>query len=264
MTDTKALQGVEIKDAAKGTVQAVFSRLNVKDHDGDVTRPGAFEEGAPVRISAYGHASWGPSRGASGVPIPPVGKGVIRMDGDQALLDGQFFLNTTGGRDTFELVKEMGDLQEWSYGYDVTDSQKGDFQGEPVRFLDGLKVHEVSPVMLGAGIGTGTVSVKEAIAALGDGLKTDLPFSEQADGVLGDITDLLARAKAFGSQGADPERKEGRVLSAANRERLAALAEALGASSKEIADLLAATDPNKHRADLTGELLRFERLRAHL
>jgi hypothetical protein len=49
---------VRVKDAAQGLVEAVFSTFNVIDSDGDVTLPGAFEEGAPARVSAYGHTSW--------------------------------------------------------------------------------------------------------------------------------------------------------------------------------------------------------------
>lgn len=150
---------VQVKDAEKGIVECVFAVLNVKDHDNDVTLPGAFEDGAAVRISAYGHSSW--------MGELPVGRGVIRIEGDKAILDGQFFLSTTHGRDTFQTVKEMGDLQEWSYGYEVLETgevteelrQRGVY-----RVLKKLKVHEVSPVLIGAGIGTETLSVKVAAA----------------------------------------------------------------------------------------------------
>jgi HK97 family phage prohead protease len=154
MTDTKALSGLKITDATKGEVEAVFATLNVKDSDGDVTLKGAFEDGAEVRISAYNHKSW---EGAL-----PVGKGTITESGDTAVLKGQFFLDTAAGADTFAVVKQMGDLQEWSYGYDVVDSEKGTKDGESVRLLKGLKVHEVSPVILGAGVGTETLAVKGA------------------------------------------------------------------------------------------------------
>lgn len=152
--DTKALGRVEIKDAAKGTVRAVFSTFDVVDHDDDVTAPGAIEDGAPVRISAYGHASWG---GAL-----PVGKGVVRIEGREAILEGQFFLDTTHGRDTFETVKQLSEdgLQEWSYGFDVLDAEPIEHDGKRVRLLKRLKVHEVSPVLLGAGIDTRTLAVK--------------------------------------------------------------------------------------------------------
>lgn len=148
----KHLSRVEIKDADRGEVVAVFSTLNVKDADGDVTRPGAFADGAPVRISAYGHASWA---GAL-----PVGKGAIRETATEALLEGRFFVDTQAGSDTFVVVKEMGDLQEWSYGYDVLAKSFGDHEGERVRFLEALDVHEVSPVLKGAGVGTRTLEAK--------------------------------------------------------------------------------------------------------
>lgn len=154
MPNRKALSGVKITDASEGRVQAVFATFNVKDLDGDVTLPGAFDDGAAVRISAYNHTSWGAAL--------PVGKGVISQTQTEAILDGQFFMNTTVGRDTFETVKQMGDLQEWSYGYDVDDSSEGQLDGEAVNFLKKLKTYEVSPVLLGAGIGTRTLAAKSA------------------------------------------------------------------------------------------------------
>lgn len=163
MTAIKALTGVSIKNADEGVIEAVFATFNIKDLDGDVTLPGAFEDGAEVQISSFGHASWGPSRGSSSVPQPPVGKGQIKVVGDEARLEGRFFLKTQAGRDHFELVKEMGDLQEWSYGYDTLEASPGTFKGEPVQFLKRQKVYEVSPVLKGAGIGTRTVAVKEAV-----------------------------------------------------------------------------------------------------
>lgn len=145
--------GVKIVDESEGKVTAVFATLGVKDSEGDVTLPGEFEEGAPIRVSAYNHASWKEGH-------LPVGKGTIRTDGDKAYADLQFFLNTTAGRDTFEVIKQMdGDLQEWSYGYDA-ESEPGRHKGESVNFLKNVKVHEVSPVILGAGVGTHTVSAK--------------------------------------------------------------------------------------------------------
>lgn len=154
MTTIKALGSVEIKDAEQGTVEALFSTLDVMDLDKDVTLKGAFKDGAPVRISAYNHKSW---EGAL-----PVGKGTIHEVGDQVVLKGQFFLNTTHGRDTFETIKAMGDLGEWSYGFDVVDSEPGEFKGQRVRYLKELTVHEVSPVLRGAGIGTRTLVTKGA------------------------------------------------------------------------------------------------------
>lgn len=243
MSEHKALTGVEIKDAEKGRVEALFSTFDQVDSDKDVTLKDAFTDGAPVRMSAYGHASWGMSRGASSVPKPPIGKGVIRVGQNDAVFEGQFFLKMQDARDTFESVKAMGDLQEWSYGYDILDFDIGDFEGEKVRFLKKLDVPEVSPVLLGAGVGTRTLSVK-----------SDAPFSDEADLVLGDVERLIVRAKAFGSQSA----KSGRVLSAANRERLMNLLSGLGQSTTEIQQLLEETDPNKDRDLLIREFAAFQ------
>lgn len=153
--DRKSFGGrVELKDADRGLVEAVFATFATKDHDGDVTLPGAFEDGAPVVISAYNHTSW---QGAL-----PVGVGKIRTTSREALLAGSFFLDTTAGRDTFTAVKRLAEqgLGEWSYGFDAVKFSFGDFNGERVRFLERQKVHEVSPVLLGAGIGTRTVTAK--------------------------------------------------------------------------------------------------------
>lgn len=143
---------MEIKSPDTGEVQAVFSTFDVIDADKDVTRPGAFVDGSPVRISAYGHGSWKDAL--------PVGRGVIRTTPNEAILEGRFFLDTTPGRDTFTTIKEMGDLQEWSYSVDPVKVSFGEFAGEQVRFLEQIRVDEVSPVLLGAGVGTRTLSVK--------------------------------------------------------------------------------------------------------
>ena len=160
---TKRLSRVEIKNADKGEVVAVFSTFNTVDHDGDVTLRGFFEDGQKVRISAYNHTSWN--------GVMPVGKGVIRVTDTDARLEGQFFMGTAAGRETFQVVKELEDLQEWSYGFDVRagGARMGEFEGREVRFLEatptgdpGGDVHEVSPVMLGAGKDTRTLAVKGA------------------------------------------------------------------------------------------------------
>jgi HK97 family phage prohead protease len=261
---TKALTGVEIKDAAKGTVEAVFATLDVVDHDGDITLKGAFQDGAPVRISAYGHKTWD---GAL-----PVGRGTIRAGDTDAVLEGKFFLNSQPGRDTFETVKEMADLQEWSYGFDIVESEDGDHEGQKVRYLKKLKVHEVSPVLLGAGVGTRTLAVKDAqaftqtlLTNMGLGLDAGVtPFSKQAEYILGDVGLLLARAKAFGSHGTETERKEGRALSTANRERLQAIHASLAEMGTTLEEFLAETDPAKTQIDALRELARHEFLRAGL
>lgn len=152
----KSLSAITIKDADQGLVEAVFSTFGVIDRDGDVTVKEAFSDGAPVVISAYGHRSWDGEL--------PVGKGFIRVTDSEAILDGQFFLNTTAGRDTFETVKQLAadGLGEWSYGLMNVVSERTVVGGKTARLLKHIDVPEVSPVLVGASIDTRTLSAKSA------------------------------------------------------------------------------------------------------
>lgn len=153
--DRKVFGGhVEVKDSAKGLVTAAFCTFDVVDLDGDIIERAAIPDGAPIRVSAYGHKSW---EGAL-----PVGKGIIRTTPTEAIAELQFFMKTDHGRDTFFTVDGMGDLQQWSWGFDVLDAEPATVEGERVRRIKRTQVHEVSPVLLGAGIGTRTLATKSA------------------------------------------------------------------------------------------------------
>lgn len=151
--------GVEVKDAEKGIVEAIVGRTNVKDHDGDMFLTGSFGSRS-VRLSAYNHRSW-PHRGG----LPPVGRGTIRERGDEVVASLRFFMNTESGREHFEQVKEMDDLQEWSFGWipgtEKTESLTEEQRAAGIRkVIKEVPVVEVSPVLMGASIGTRTTSVK--------------------------------------------------------------------------------------------------------
>jgi len=202
--DVKSLTArVEIKDADKGTVDCVFATLGVKDKDGDVTVKGAFSN-EDVVISAYGHASWG---GAL-----PTGKGSIREVGDEAVMSGQFFMDTMHGADTFRTVKGLGPLQQWSYGYDAKEFSFGDFNGERVRFLKQLATYEVSPTMMGAGINTRTTGAKSLNGAT----------------FIGEATSVLAYVTALADRHADVMAQRGEK------------GKSLGKDSQQIVDQLVA------------------------
>lgn len=229
---------VEWKAESDGSFRARFSVFNEIDLDGDVTLPGAFTSGAPVRIAQWGH-NWG---------ALPVGKGFIGNDDTKAWADASFFLDTTHGLDTYKTVKELGDLQEWSYGFDVEEAEFGQFQGREVRFLKKLKVHEVSPVMLGAGSDTGTEFIK--------GFPS---ITEDAAHVVRLCEALLSRVKAVTAR----REKDGRVLSSANRERLKGHLETLRSMADELEKLLAETEP-KAAPDLRREYARLQAIGARL
>lgn len=245
----KTLSNVEVKDAAKGEVSAVFATLNVVDKDGDVTVKGAFKDGAPCVISDWNHTSWEGAR--------PVGKGVIREVGNEAVFEGRFFMNTTHGRDAFETVKGMSEGDgpgcEWSYGFDVEDSEipTQKMADNHRRTLKRMKVHEVSPVMQGAGVGTRVLGVKS------DNNKT----------FVDELTEVVASVKAVRERAADVMAKraeKGKGLGEESLAQVKALGEAIGALQGELDTMLAGTKSTdevdvKANDELRAAYLRFIR-----
>jgi hypothetical protein len=303
---------IQFKADKPGTFRARIATLNAVDKDADVTLPGAFPDGKAIVISAYGHKSWD---GAL-----PVGKGVIGSDQSQAWVDGEFFLNTMQGKETYETVKALAaaGLGEWSHGYQVLESstEPGDLSAYPgaAQILKKLDLWEASPVLVGAGVNTATERIKSpllmiagagplkarALAArmkvlspdaveLETVAKIDL-LADEMDGLVETLMDqfeipeledlaagepdeaksfsfvdhashALAGVQAFVSRGksladlrAKKQQKEGRVLSVANRERLAALAEGLNGALTDISELLSATEPEAAKSADDEEL----------
>ena len=197
----KTLRNVTVKDAESGTISAVFSTFNVIDSDGDITLPGAIEDGMKVVISAYGHQSH--------YGVLPVGKGVIRTTDTEAILEGQFFMDTTHGRDTFATVKQLDDLGEWSYSlHDVT-SKSGELDGQRVNYLEKIGlIKEVSPVLMGAGVNTRTLAAKGF-----DTLRAEIAAATDVVEAVIDSTERVVALRA----------EKGKQLSQVNAEGLAGL-----------------------------------------
>ena len=176
-------------DEVEGKVEAVFSVFNEMDSDGDVVTPNAIKSGYGEKGVAMVWAhDW----------KDVIGRGEIIQDEDKAVFKGQFIMDTERGRDAFNKVKAMGDLQQWSFGYEVLDSEVGMFRkdGEQeveVRYLNDVKVWEVSPVLVGANQNTSTVAVKE------DNNKEEetkgLRFNDEVDELLTSLSSVLKRAK---------------------------------------------------------------------
>ncbi len=152
----KTTTNVRVKDAEQGIVEAVIATLGVKDKDGDVAFKSSFTDGAPVVISAYGHTSW---KGAL-----PYGHAVLKVSDTEAVIEAQFLMDTTHGRDAFLTVKALGEvgLQEWSYSLHDVKAHRGEHNGEKVNFLDTIRVKEASPVLEGAGINTRNLATKDS------------------------------------------------------------------------------------------------------
>jgi hypothetical protein len=139
----------------EGTGVARIATLNVIDDDDDLTLPGAFTW----------EDQWAKVQPAHDSRHFMLGKAHLVERDNEA--HGEFKLNleTQAGKDWYSTLKfdmENGKpLQEWSYGYYPVEFAFEERDGRRVRILKKLKVHEISPVMLGAGENTGTVDVKE-------------------------------------------------------------------------------------------------------
>ena len=220
----------ELKAASTtGEFRAVFATFNVIDHDGDVTVPGAFKDGTEVIIGSFGHKT----------ADLPVGKGVIVANDREASVEGQFFLDTGPGKDTYQTVKNLGGLGEWSYVFSVLKQSFGEIDGRPVRYLEDMKVFSVDPVLAGAGIDTRTTDIK------------GLSFLEHVEDVDEAVREFVSRVKAR----AAVREKEGRMLSTANVERLKGIAESLKSSAGDLEKLLETAEP-KQSNELAIEYLR--------
>lgn len=146
----------------EGRVTALFSTFGIVDRDGDIVEAGAFTHGQPVPL-VWGH-DW----------KQPVGRGVIHTESTGAVFDGRFFLETQAGREAYQTVKAMGDLQQYSWGFQILDSEMSERDGQPVRVIKRAEVFEVSPVLIGAGIGTRTLAIKESTPAVNVNIGLDL------------------------------------------------------------------------------------------
>ncbi len=218
---------VELKDPDKGLVRAILATFDVMDKDGDVTRKGFFGDQPDIPI-LWGH-DWA---------MMPLGLAAITETKDTAVLDGALNLETQAGRDALAVLKFQGEAQEWSYGFKInaggsTPLDPGNNDGA-IRELHatadggpGAKVAEASPVVVGAGEGTMTVSVKMAADA-------PTPLADHVGSVADDLSNLAERVAEVRTL-----RKDGK-LGEATKDRIAKLGRAI----MEIGEALTSTDPD--------------------
>jgi len=237
-------------DEETGTVEAVFSVFNEIDSDNDVVLPKSIRSG-------YGDKGVAMVWGHDWKNI--IGKGKIIQDDDKAVFKGSFNMNTNAGKEAYETVKAMGDLQQWSFGFEVLDSEVGLFskdggEEKEVRYLKDLKVWEVSPVMVGANQNTHTVAVKNAEQEMETNdreIKNEvesteveveetnrdnigLKFTDEVDNLLIKMTAMLKRAKELTALRLGKDK----TLSAESTEALENLKDALQDMHQDIDTLL--------------------------
>ena len=258
----KNLQHKEVKltttNEVEGKVEAVFSVFNEIDSDNDVVLPNSIKSGyGDNGVAMVWAHDW----------KDVIGRGDIIQDEDKAVFKGQFIMDTERGRDAFNTVKAMGDLQQWSFGYEVLESENGVFQKDnqdvEVRYLKDVKVWEVSPVLVGANQNTETVLVKENndIQEEKETSKenTGKRFNDEVDELLTSLTSVLKRAKELTALRISKEK----LLSEKSTEVLSELQDSLQEVYQDIDTLLdvaGAESEDKEELDDTTILLETEKV----
>lgn len=202
-TETKSLQ-VQEMDAA-GIGLARLADLSAIDSDGDTYTAGAFSW-------KEGNAQWAPMLPAHNRGAMPFGKAKVFEKDGTAYAELHLNLDTVAGREwhshlKFDLSTGQS-AQEWSYGYGVLDAVNEQRGTEKVRNLKRVDVHEVSPVVRGAGSGTATLAIKSHGG-----------FGGQIDAVIAEIEDIIERAGDVAAL----RQAEGREMSKARLDQLGQL-----------------------------------------
>lgn len=209
----KSMSVETIDEAGKGVAR--IAQLSAVDSDGDTYAKGAFSW-------KKGGGQWVQMIPAHDRKAMPFGKAWVYEDGDFAYAAFQLNLNTQAGKEWHEALKfdlaTGSPVQEWSYGYKALDAAKETRGINQVRVLKQLDVDEISPVIRGAGTGTGTVTIKSAtlkdrafdglianLGELGTALAAD-PGALSATGLkqLSEIHAALGKALAPSSDNSEP------------------------------------------------------------
>lgn len=226
----------ELKALSEGQGVAVFATLNVIDKDGDVTLPGAFGTQEVAIVPAH---NWG---------SVPLGKAVTSEEGEEAHAALKFNLDSPTAKEWHSALKfdvENGrPLQEWSYGFTVVDSEMGEHEGKRVRFLKRMKVHEVSPVLVGAGENTRTLMLKSA--------DHRRPFADQLAAALQECKDIAQRVVEIRNMRA----RKGKDISGDRLADIAAISDSLNEMVEAAKALARAAVDDQEEA--LAELARFE------
>lgn len=165
-------------DDAEGIVTAIVSVTGTEDEVADIIEPGAYRETLTKRRPkvCWAH-SWEhpigrvlhieelmpgdprlPTKTKDGNPWPREAGAVVATM--------QFNMRTDEGKNAFEAVRfysETGEC-EYSIGYQVPPG-KSTRDRDGVRHIKALELYELSVVLFGAHTMTGTLSIKDAIAA---------------------------------------------------------------------------------------------------
>lgn len=215
--------------SGSGGFEGYASVAGVLDSGGDIVEHGAFLGDLP---SFLGDGFIGLGHDWDGLPIGTVSEAY--EDDHGLFLRGEYHSTDIAQQARKVALERMerGKSVGLSIGFKINPGGAS-IDDDGHRRLKSVKLFEVSqvnvPMLRPAGL---------------TGVKSETPFSAHGERVLLDLTDYVARAQ----DRLELSVKEGRQLSAANRTKLARLLESLGSLGSlqsEIADLLAATEPQK-------------------
>jgi HK97 family phage prohead protease len=212
----------------EGRLKAAFSVFDELDSDLDVVRKSAFTDGQPVPL-VWSH-DWS----------KPIGKGIVRLTDRHAEFDGAFFTDTASGMDAYRTVKAMGELQEFSFGFEIKESRRIKYQDKDAREITKVTVFEVSTVLIGANRNTRTLAIKGGMRRSWD---------DQDEVLRAELADYLDRARTLVSGHA----KEGRAISTNRRAGLEAMLASLLEHAESLQSLLEETAPRERDADGEAE-----------
>mgnify|MGYP003575823009 FL=1 len=151
--ETKSCE-LAIKQVSEGKVVATLARLGVRDRDGDVLRKGLVRGHQLVAIKPqhkWDHVN--------------LGVADVYENGDTMEAAMEFNLAIPSAKDWFEAIRfshDRGHRQQYSFGFEPREQERGTHDdGKEARFLKYIELAECSPVLIGASIGSQTLSVKE-------------------------------------------------------------------------------------------------------
>lgn len=231
--DRKVIDAPEIKLSDEGNGEFVAYASTFGNWDQVQERPikGAFEKHLPAFLNdgfiALGH-DW---------QSLPIATPKEAYEDDRGLVIRAEFHSTTAAQDARRVLMERlqrGKSAKTSIGYTVL----ADEYTQEGRLLKEIKLHEVSLVTVPAN------PLASVLASKG-GAVSALPLEAHSAMVVSAVEELKARYHA----NHEIRAKEGRVLSEANRKRIATLLESLTSVQQELAELLAATEPKASLAE---------------
>jgi len=234
----------------EGRIQAVISTFEIIDRDGEIVAASAFKDGQALPL-VWAH-DW----------AAPIGRGIIHVQPDRAVFDGELFLDTTAGEQAYKTMRRLSDLQQFSWGFAVTESEMVERDGRQVRRITGSEPYEASPVLVGSNPQTGILAIKSHFKALKG---HDLSFDDHSDRVQVAVGEWLERVQS----GLDARLKEGRAISTARRSRMSTVSGSLRTAAEEIDAMLEetmppTTEPKAAMRDVLRLRSDFDRMRARL